>query len=165
MAAIISGFHSAPWPAAPPACAALALATGGGGYRGMIYRQTTRSIVVTVEPFYLEEQSRPDQHRWVFGYRVKIENDGEETVRLISRHWRITDGSGRMLEVKGDGVVGEQPRLEPGQSFEYTSGTPLGTPSGIMRGTYQMLTDSGEWFDVGIPAFSLDAPSALRLAN
>jgi ApaG protein len=70
-----------------------------------------------------------------------------------------------MLEVKGDGVVGEQPRLEPGQSFEYTSGTPLGTPSGIMRGTYQMLTDSGEWFDVGIPAFSLDAPSTLRLAN
>ena len=123
-----------------------------------MYQAISRSIAVSVETFFVEDQSRPDEHRWVFGYRVRIENNGRETVQLMSRHWRITDGHGRMVEVRGEGVVGEQPRLEPGGSFEYTSGTPLATPSGMMLGTYQMITDKGEWFDVAIPAFSLDVP-------
>ena len=129
------------------------------------YTETTRSIRISVEPFYLTEQSEPDKERWVFGYRVTIENEGSETVKLLSRYWRITDGMGRVLEVRGAGVVGEQPRLEPGESFQYTSGTPLTTPTGIMAGTYQMITDDGERFDVKIPAFSLDAPGVRRAVN
>ena len=89
----------------------------------------------------------------MFGYRVRIENEGGETVQLLTRHWRITDGRGRVVEVKGEGVVGEQPLLEPGEAFQYTSGTPLPTPTGIMAGSYQMVTDQGERFDVTIPAF------------
>lgn len=123
-----------------------------------MYRTMTRSIVVSVEPFFVEDQSKPEERRWVFGYKVKIENQGGETVQLMSRRWRITDGQGRMIEVAGEGVVGEQPRLGPGASFEYTSGTPLATPTGIMLGSYQMITDQGEWFDVSIPPFSLDVP-------
>ena len=101
----------------------------------------------------------------MFGYRVRIENVGQETVQLLTRHWKITDGVGRVVEVRGDGVVGEQPLLAPGESFQYTSGTPLPTPSGIMAGSYQMVTDQGERFDVTIPAFSLDAPGAKRALN
>jgi ApaG protein len=123
-----------------------------------MYNATTRSIAVSVEPFFVEDQSRPDEQRWVFGYRVTIANRGSEPVQLLGRHWRITDARGRMVEVRGEGVVGEQPRLEPGQSFEYTSGTPLPTPTGVMLGSYQMVTDGGEEFDVRIPPFSLDAP-------
>jgi ApaG protein len=123
-----------------------------------MYSAMTRSIAVSVEPFFVEDQSRPDEQRWVFGYRVTIANQGSETVQLLARHWRITDARGRMVEVRGEGVVGEQPRLEPGQSFEYTSGTPLPTPTGVMLGSYHMVTDGGEEFDVRIPPFSLDAP-------
>lgn len=130
-----------------------------------MYNEVTREISVSVEPFYVEEQSEPAENRWVFGYRVIIENQGEAPVQLMSRHWRITDGIGRIIEVKGEGVVGEQPMLEPGERFEYTSGTPLATPSGIMTGTYQMLGEDGLWFDVEIPAFSLDAPGSSRTVN
>ncbi len=130
-----------------------------------MYSETTRSIKIGVEPFYVAEQSEPDTGRYVFGYRVTIENRGGETVQLLARHWRITDALGRVIEVKGAGVVGEQPKLEPGESFKYTSGTPLDTPSGIMVGTYKMVSASGELFEVKIPPFSLDAPGQRGLVN
>ncbi len=123
-----------------------------------MYSATTRSIKISVEPQFLEDQSSPADDHFVWAYRVRIENHGTETVQLRQRHWRITDGLGRVQEVRGPGVVGEQPVLAPGQSFEYTSGTPLNTPSGIMVGTYRMETRNGEQFDVAIPAFSLDSP-------
>ena len=122
------------------------------------YARTTRSITVTVEPFYLDEQSSPEENHFVWAYHVRIQNHGEQTVQLLTRFWRITDSMGNVQEVRGDGVVGEQPILNPGDSFEYTSGTPLPTPSGIMVGAYQMLAQSGERFDVDVPAFSLDSP-------
>ena len=123
-----------------------------------MYRALTRDIEVTVEPYYLEEQSDPDDSRYVWGYRIVISNHSEITVTLMARYWHITDSLGRVQEVRGAGVVGEQPVLRPGESFEYTSGTPLPTPSGIMVGTYQMETPQGEKFDVRVPAFSLDSP-------
>lgn len=123
-----------------------------------MYTKTTRAIRVTVVPAYLEEQSSPAESHFVWAYQVRIENLGEETVQLRTRYWNITDGMGRTQEVRGPGVVGEQPVLRPGDSFEYTSGTPLSTPSGIMVGSYQMETADGERFDVEIPAFSLDSP-------
>lgn len=123
-----------------------------------MYERQTRNIKVTVTPFYLEDQSSPDENHFVWAYHVKIENIGPETVQLRNRYWRITDAMGRVQEVRGPGVVGEQPVLNPGEDFEYTSGTPLQTPSGIMVGTYRMEAASGEVFDVDIPAFSLDSP-------
>jgi ApaG protein len=123
-----------------------------------MFSETTRSITVTVLPSYLEEQSEPSQKHYVWAYRVRIENRSAETVQLRSRHWRITDAFGRLLEVKGAGVVGEMPVLKPGQSFEYQSGTPLETSTGVMVGSYRMQTDNGEEFDVKIPLFMLDSP-------
>lgn len=123
-----------------------------------MYSEITRAIRVTVQPVYLEDQSTPSENHFVWAYHVRIENTGDETVQLRSRYWRITDSFGRMQEVRGPGVVGEQPVLAPGDSFEYTSGTPLAAPSGIMVGTYQMETADGERFDVAVPAFSLDSP-------
>lgn len=123
-----------------------------------MYSQTTRAITVTVQPTFLEDQSSPKDAHFVWAYRVRIENKGQETVQLLRRHWRITDALGRLQEVKGAGVVGEQPVLEPGGSYEYTSGTPLTTPSGFMVGSYQMESEDGEVFDIAIPAFSLDSP-------
>lgn len=123
-----------------------------------MYQTTTRGIAVTVNPVYLEDQSSPADNYYVWAYQVRIENQGPQTVQLRTRHWRITDGRGQIQEVRGPGVVGEQPVLRPGQTFEYTSGTPLPTPSGIMVGSYQMESESGETFDVAIPAFSLDSP-------
>ncbi len=123
-----------------------------------MYQKTTRAISITVEPTYLEERSSPPDNQYVWAYHVRIENSGEETVQLLNRYWRITDAHGRVQEVRGPGVVGEQPVLKPGDSFEYTSGTPLPTPSGIMVGAYQMETTDGERFDVAVPAFSLDSP-------
>ena len=123
-----------------------------------MYSQTTRAITVTVKPFFLEDQSSPSDSHYVWAYHVRIENQGPETVQLRNRHWRITDSLGRVQEVRGAGVVGEQPVLKPGDSFEYTSGTPLPTPSGFMVGTYQMETADGQRFDVAVPAFSLDSP-------
>jgi ApaG protein len=123
-----------------------------------MYSQTTRGIVVTVKPFYLEDQSSPADNHYVWAYRVRIENRGEQTVQLMNRHWIITDSIGRTQEVKGPGVVGEQPVLRPGDGYEYTSGTPLPTPSGIMHGSYEMAGEKGETFEIVIPAFSLDSP-------
>ena len=124
----------------------------------MDYSQTTRDITVSVKPFYLEEQSSPSENLYVWAYQVRIKNNGSTTVQLRTRHWRITDSNGRMHEVRGAGVVGEQPVLGPGESFEYTSGTPLPTPSGIMVGSYRMQLEDGGVFDIAIPAFSLDSP-------
>ena len=125
-----------------------------------MYQERTRSIEISVETFYLDDQSAPDRNRYVFGYRIHIDNQGQESVQLISRHWQITDALGRTMEVRGAGVVGKQPILQPGETFEYTSGTPLATSSGIMVGSYQMVTNAGESYDVAIPAFSLDAPDS-----
>lgn len=123
-----------------------------------MYTETTQNVRISVEPYYLEDQSSPSDDHYVWAYHVKIENIGEQTIQLVNRHWSITDAMGRQQKVRGAGVVGEQPVLDPGESFEYTSGAPLHTPSGIMVGTYEMRTDSGEYFDVAIPAFSLDSP-------
>ncbi len=123
-----------------------------------MYETTTNSIRVTVKPYYLEEQSSPGDGHFVWAYHVRIENAGSETVQLLNRHWQITDATGRMQEVRGPGVVGEQPVLHPGEHFEYTSGTPLATPSGIMVGSYEMERPDGGLFQVRIPAFSLDSP-------
>ncbi|GAC1348137.1 MAG: Co2+/Mg2+ efflux protein ApaG [Acetobacteraceae bacterium] len=123
------------------------------------YRAVTNGIEVTVRTFYLEDQSDPERATWVWAYQVRIENQRRDTVQLLRRTWRITDANGRMQVVQGAGVVGEQPVLEPGEAFEYTSGTPLDTESGFMVGTYHMqLTASAEEFDADIPAFSLDSP-------
>jgi len=123
------------------------------------YAKTTRGIRVSVRSFYLEDQSEPDEGHYVWAYRVKIENQGREPVQLLRRTWRITDARGKTQQVDGDGVGGERPLLDPGESFEYTSGTPLSTPSGFMVGAYHMVVPaSGEKFDVAIPAFSLDSP-------
>jgi ApaG protein len=124
-----------------------------------MYTAITRDIKVSVKPVYLEGQSTPDERHFVWAYQVKIENQGEATVQLLNRYWRITDAYGRVQEVRGEGVVGEQPVLKPGQSFEYTSGTPLPTPSGIMLGSYEMVGEGGEHFDIEVPAFSLDMPT------
>ena len=123
-----------------------------------MYEKITRDILVSVRSFYLEEQSSPDEDHFVWAYKVNIQNRGQDTVQLLNRHWKITDKLGRLQEVRGSGVVGEQPVIKPGESFEYTSGCPLETPSGIMAGTYQMSTAAGERFDIEIPAFSLDSP-------
>lgn len=123
------------------------------------FTATTRGIRVTVRVFYLPDQSYPDSGQFVWAYRVEIANTGRETVQLLRRTWRITDALGRTQTVHGAGVIGEQPVLEPGGRFEYTSGTPLPTSSGFMRGAYHMVVPgSGEAFDVDIPAFSLDSP-------
>ena len=125
-----------------------------------MYQKETRAIQITVKPFYLEEQSEPDDSHFVFAYHIRIQNNGRDVVQLLNRHWQITDGLGRIQEVRGPGVVGEQPVLRPGEAFEYTSGCPLNTATGIMVGTYEMETLDGERFDVDIPAFSLDLPDA-----
>lgn len=125
---------------------------------GGCYTRTTRDVFISVEPFYLEDQSTPAESHYVWAYHVRIENRGPEKVQLLTRHWKITDANGNLQEVRGEGVVGEQPVLEPGGSFEYTSGTPLTTPSGIMVGTYQLECSNGDIFDAQIPAFSLDSP-------
>jgi len=130
-----------------------------------MYRARTRSIEVSVTPRFLQERSAPDRGQYFWAYTIEIVNRGAETVQLKTRHWRITDGLGRTQEVRGAGVVGEQPVLRPGQSFEYTSGVPLTTASGFMAGTYGMVTAAGENFDIEIPAFSLDSPTAKRTVN
>ena len=124
------------------------------------YTATTNKIRVSVRTVFLEDQSEPEQGSWVWAYQVRIENRGQQTVQLLRRTWRITDARGRMQMIQGDGVVGEQPVLEPGEAFEYTSGTPLNTSSGFMDGAYHMIaTVTGEAFDAAIPPFSLDSPS------
>ncbi len=130
-----------------------------------MYEQVTRSIRVRVRPEYLEAQSAPDEGRYFWSYTVEILNEGSETVQLRSRYWRITDGNGHVEEVRGPGVVGQTPVLGPGESFEYTSGCPLRTTSGIMVGSYQMAKTNGALIDIAIPAFSLDSPFARRSLN
>jgi ApaG protein len=127
-----------------------------------MYQRTTRNIHVSVEPIFLDEQSTPDENYYVWAYKVQIKNEGPETVQLRSRCWKITDAQGRVQEIRGQGVVGEQPVLKPGGSYEYTSGAPLSTPSGFMVGNYQMRNTSGETFEVEIPLFSLDSPFDTR---
>ena len=123
-----------------------------------MYAETTHDIRVAVQPIYLDEQSSPEEGNYVWAYQVRIENQGRETVQLLSRYWHITDAVGRVQEVRGPGVIGEQPVLAPGETFEYTSGCPLATPSGIMVGSYEMQREDGQRFEVTIPAFSLDSP-------
>lgn len=130
-----------------------------------MYRATTRAIEVTVLPQFVPDQSEPDRDQFFWAYTIEIVNQGPETVQLISRHWIITDATGHTEEVRGAGVVGEQPVLQNGEAFRYTSGCPLKTPSGIMRGSYQMVTEEGVGFDVEIPAFSLDSPFVKRVLN
>ena len=123
-----------------------------------MYDNTTRNIKVNVEPIYLEDESMPEDSIYVWAYKIKIKNTGKESVQLLKRYWKITDSQGIVKEVNGEGVVGEQPIIAPGDTFEYMSGAPLQTPSGLMVGTYGMVTEKGESFDVDIPAFSLDSP-------
>jgi ApaG protein len=130
-----------------------------------MYSAVTHSIEVSVEPFYLAERSDPSEERYVWGYRITIDNQSSERVKLLSRYWHITDGAGRVEEVSGAGVVGEQPELDPGDSYQYMSGCPLTTPSGIMVGRYTMRNEQGHTFDVEIPAFSLDLPDTRRTVN
>jgi len=129
------------------------------------YTAITKGIAVSVEPAYLEARSSPESAQYFWAYRVTIENRGQETVQLLSRHWMITNARGELTEVKGPGVVGEQPVLKPGESYEYSSGAPLNTPSGMMGGAYRMESESGERFDIEIPTFSLDRPNQGVLLN
>jgi len=128
------------------------------------YEKTTSDVTVKVEPQYLDDQSTPSESHFVWAYRVVIENKGAESVQLRARYWRITDANGLTQEVQGEGVVGSQPVILPGDSYEYSSGTPLPTPTGFMVGTYTMQKPGGEVITVDIPAFSLDSPyqSAIR---
>lgn len=123
------------------------------------FTATTRGVRVSVRSFYLEDQSDPAEARFVWAYKIEIANEGAVPVQLLKRTWLITDAQGRTMRVHGEGVVGEQPRLDPGEAFEYTSGTPLPTPSGFMRGSFHMVVvETGEEFDATVPAFSLDSP-------
>lgn len=115
----------------------------------------TQGIRVEVRSFFVPERSAPEEEQWFFAYQITISNEGEETAQLMSRHWIITDGNGEEEEVKGPGVVGEQPELAPGQSFQYTSACPLETPVGSMRGTFQMVTARGAAFDAEVAPFTL----------
>lgn len=119
-------------------------------------------IDVQVQPAYIADQSDPENDHYVFSYTVTIRNNGSLPAKLLTRHWVITDGDGQVQEVKGDGVIGEQPHLQPGEGFQYTSGTFMSTPFGTMHGSYQMISDSGETFDAEIPTFSLMVPNTLH---
>ena len=127
-----------------------------------MYEEITRDIRVAVEPSFMEGQSVPAERRFIWAYKVTIENRGQEPVQLISRLWKITDSHGRTREVSGPGVIGEQPTIAPGASFQYTSGAPLETPSGMMTGAYRMRGTNGESFEVGIPIFALESPYESR---
>jgi ApaG protein len=120
------------------------------------------NIKVAAQTFYIEEQSDPEQDRYVFAYTITIRNEGSVPAKLLTRHWIITDSNGQVEEVRGDGVVGEQPYLRPGEGFQYTSGAVLKTPVGSMKGSYQMLADDGITFDAEIPAFTLSVPRTLH---
>lgn len=130
-----------------------------------MYSKTTNDITVTVEPTYLEAQSAPEDNQYLWAYQIRIENRGHSTVQLRNRTWHITDSAGRTQVVQGEGVIGEQPVLAPGDWFGYVSGTPLTTPSGLMHGSYGMVDGAGEPFEVDVPAFSLDSPYTRRTLN
>jgi ApaG protein len=135
------------------------------GHAAAIYEARTRDIVVRVFPAYAAEESSPEEGVYLWSYTVEIENHGVETVTLVSRRWTIIDGQNRVNEVEGSGVVGEQPELRPREAFRYVSNCPLPTPSGAMRGSYQMVTEAGEVFDAEIPEFSLHLPGASLKMN
>jgi len=124
--------------------------------------QTEKQITVDVETDYIEGESSPEEDRYVFSYTITIRNEGNAPAKLLTRHWVITDANGHVQEVKGEGVVGEQPHLNPGEGFKYTSGTILETPVGVMQGSYQMVTDEGEEFDATIDPFRLSIPRVLH---
>jgi ApaG protein len=130
-----------------------------------MYRAVTRQIEVTVEPNFLPDRSSAEQCKYFWSYTIVITNTSEETVQLRERYWIITDSSGRQQHIRGEGVVGEQPVLAPGERFEYTSGVPLSTASGFMAGRYQMVSESGERFEIEVPTFSLDSPDIKRVLN
>jgi ApaG protein len=130
-----------------------------------MYRAVTHQIEVTVEPNFMPERSSIDRGQYFWSYTIVITNSGTETVQLLTRHWIITDAAGQRQEVRGEGVVGEQPVLAPGERFEYTSGVPLPTASGFMTGRYQMVSESGERFEIDVPTFSLDGPDGKRVLN
>jgi ApaG protein len=130
-----------------------------------MYRAITRQIEVTVEPNFMPERSSVEKGQYFWSYTIVITNTGKETVQLRTRHWIITDASGHRQEVRGEGVVGEQPVLAPGERFEYTSGVPLQTASGFMTGQYQMESQNGERFEIDVPTFSLDSPDSKRTLN
>ncbi|HEY5203302.1 MAG TPA: Co2+/Mg2+ efflux protein ApaG [Roseiarcus sp.] len=130
-----------------------------------MYEAVTHQVKVTVEPTFDPERSDPDEQRYFWRYAIEIVNLGDNPVTLMDRHWRITDANGRQQEVRGPGVIGEQPTIEPGKSFKYTSGCPLTTSSGLMVGAYRMVDPAGRSFEVSIPAFSLDFPGGKRVLN
>jgi ApaG protein len=130
-----------------------------------MYRAMTRQIEVTVEPNFMPERSSAEKSHYFWSYTIVITNTGDETVQLRTRHWVITDAAGRQQEVNGEGVVGEQPVLAPGERFEYTSGVPLSTTSGFMTGRYEMVSETGEHFEIDVPTFSLDSPDGNRVLN
>lgn len=131
-------------------------------YNYITMSDSSNKINVEILPAYLAEQSDPSNDHYVFSYTVTIRNDGKNPARLLTRHWIITDGDGQVQEVRGEGVIGEQPLLSPGEDFIYTSGTFMNTPVGTMRGSYQMISDSGELFDADIPNFTLAVPNTLH---
>ncbi len=130
-----------------------------------LYERKTRDVVVRVEPDYLHEQSSPSEHRFIWAYTVEIENQTQQDLQVVERFWKIADSHGQVQEVRGAGVVGEQPILKPGEVFRYTSGAPLTAPSGMMLGNYYVQTPEGERFSVEIPAFLLDSPHAPHMLN
>ncbi len=130
-----------------------------------MYSKVTNDIRVTVKPAYLEEESSPDEQQFLWSYTVTLENLGKRTVQLLSRHWRITDARGHTHEVRGAGVIGAQPTLKPGDRYQYSSWTPLPTATGFMIGSYQMKDDRGDFFDIQVPAFSLDSPYVKQLTH
>jgi ApaG protein len=130
-----------------------------------MYSAVTRSIQVTVTPAFHEDQSNAERSRWFWSYKVEIVNNSGSRVQLLSRYWHIRDANGKVQEVRGEGVVGKQPRIDAGATFEYTSGCPLETPGGIMSGHYVMQSAEGETFRVTIPAFSLDVPETVRVLH
>jgi len=130
-----------------------------------MYRAITRNIEVVVTPDFMPDRSSPDDGQFFWAYTIEITNHGKDSVTLKTRHWVITDATGKRQDVRGEGVVGKQPTIKPGESFEYTSGVPLTTSSGFMAGTYGMVDDGGQRFEVEVPAFSLDTPSGKRALN
>lgn len=132
----------------------------------MVFEQESQGVLVRVEPTFLTEESDPEEFRFVWAYTVEIENRTEQTIQLINRQWSITDALGVRQEVRGQGVVGQQPVLRPGESFDYTSAAPLHAPSGVMVGSYEMeRVETGERFFIDVPAFALESPHETRLAN
>lgn len=129
------------------------------------YTEVTKNIRVSVKTNFLSDQSDTENNLWVWSYHILIENNGNDKVQLIDRYWKITDATGIIKEVKGSGVIGEQPTIKPGEFFEYTSGTPLNKPSGFMSGNYRMINENNESFFIDVPVFSLDIPLVQKILN